>query len=337
MAQQVTLTIPPGGSLGVCIQRNNAGQCFVASKNGNASALCVGDVILSMNGIVLASVDGGLQAWKKLFLAFVSVPRKLVVQRGPLLQQNASVKNEPQPETVGSSMIGNYIPPPNAQPSAVKSNVSVNPTPSAQPGPPAINLQHAPLPSSGLPTLHRPQMQHAPPQQPPAKLPPPPTATATRDSIALMAMELAKSSKPSVATTAAYAKVQQMAQYSQSKPNAASAAAYARAHQQLAQYYPQSSKPNAASAAAYARAQQQLANSSKQLAATLAKTQQKKKHALKPSSHGNTTTSSNKKAKKSTSGRKEWNHDDNYMKMMRDGFRESSYTISHFHFFEDSS
>ena len=295
MAQQLTLNIPPGGSLGVCIQQNS-GQCVVVSKNSNASALCVGDVILSMNGIVFASVDGGLHAWKKLFLAFVAVPRKLIVQRP--LQQPASahapnnvaaeqVKSEPQPKPTGG--ISNHHPPLPAQPSAIKSNVN---------NLPSFAQQHIPLPSSGLPTLHPPQMQHhAPPPQPPTKPAPP---TTTRDSIALMAMELAKSSKPSVANTAAYAKAQQLAHAQSSKPSGGTTA----------------------SAAAYAKAQRQLSESSKQLAASLAKMQQKK-HALKPSSHGNTTAASNKKAKKSNaSGRKEWNHDDNYMKMMLDGFRE---------------
>ena len=43
----------------------------------------------------------------------------------------------------------------------------------------------------------------------------------------------------------------------------------------------------------------------------------KKKHALKASSHGNTTTKTKK-----TKTIKGWSHDDNYMKLLRDGFRK---------------
>ncbi|KAL7541872.1 hypothetical protein ACHAXR_011301 [Thalassiosira sp. AJA248-18] len=82
MATQVSITLP-GGPLGVLIQRSTSGQCFIHSKTNAASPLFAGDIILNMNGIVLADVEGGVGAWSKLFQAFASMPRNLVVLRSP--------------------------------------------------------------------------------------------------------------------------------------------------------------------------------------------------------------------------------------------------------------
>ena len=286
MAEQFNLTIPIGESLGVFILKagDGSGQCIVASKTNAASSIAVGDVILSMNGIILANVDGGVSAWVKLFAAFMSMPRNLVVQRS----SSQETSTRPAPAVAAPRELQSAAA--TVKPSAVV--ISNYPPPPAQP--------YFPLPPAGLSTQGRPQTQYVP--LPPASVPTyAAPAPSTTNSIALKALELAKSSKPSESTNAAYAKALKMP----SKPTTNSIALKAK-----------SSKPSESTKAAYAKA---LKMPSKP---------QPKKHALKPSSHGNTmATGSNKKAKKSTtkSGRKiikDWNHDDNYMKMMRDGFRE---------------
>ena len=302
MAEQFNLTIPTGESLGVFILKagDGSGQCIVASKTNAASSIAVGDVILSMNGIILANVDGGVSAWVKLFAAFMSMPRNLVVQRSS--SQETSTRPAPAiavPRELQSAAA-------TVKPSAVV--ISNYPPPPAQP--------YFPLPPAGLPTQSRPQTQYVP--LPAASVPTHAApAPSTTTSIALKALELAKSSKPSAATTNSIAlKALELAK--SSKPSESTNAAYAKARKMP-------SKP----------------------ALKMPSKPQPKKHALKPSSHGNTmATGSNKKAKKSItdlelyersrknggsltkepkSGRKiikDWNHDDNYMKMMRDGFRE---------------
>ena len=47
----------------------------------SSSPLRVRDVILSMNGIRLKDVEGGLESWVRLFVAFCSGPRNLAVAR----------------------------------------------------------------------------------------------------------------------------------------------------------------------------------------------------------------------------------------------------------------
>ncbi|KAL7534170.1 hypothetical protein ACHAXR_005696, partial [Thalassiosira sp. AJA248-18] len=83
---QVSVTLPHG-PLGVTIQRKGAnGQCVVTSKTaysagGPANPLEVKDVIVSLNGIILADVEGGMNAWMTLFQVFDGTGRNLVVQR----------------------------------------------------------------------------------------------------------------------------------------------------------------------------------------------------------------------------------------------------------------
>ena len=104
--QKLTLTLPPG-PLGVSIQlrldddvvqrlvaladegrSNDPGEtgagplCVVTSKNDPNSMLEPNDVILSLNGITLSDVTGGLGAWVTLFGAFAE--RSVVVLRRPM-------------------------------------------------------------------------------------------------------------------------------------------------------------------------------------------------------------------------------------------------------------
>lgn len=80
MAHQISITLPPG-PLGVGLRRSDTGQCYINSKTNASSPLLVGDIIVKMNGIVLADVQDGTQAWPKLFQAFASMPKNLVVLR----------------------------------------------------------------------------------------------------------------------------------------------------------------------------------------------------------------------------------------------------------------
>lgn len=76
----VTICLPPG-PLGVAIQQSvDNGLCIVTSKSNDDSPLEVNDIIISLNGISLSEVEGGLPSWIKLFEAFASGSRALVVQ-----------------------------------------------------------------------------------------------------------------------------------------------------------------------------------------------------------------------------------------------------------------
>ncbi|KAL3773368.1 hypothetical protein ACHAW5_006458 [Stephanodiscus triporus] len=82
--RQISVALP-AGSLGVGIQeQDGTGLCVVTSaprRESSPSPLRVNDVVLSMNGIRLADVEGGLDAWVRLFAAFASGPRNLIVVR----------------------------------------------------------------------------------------------------------------------------------------------------------------------------------------------------------------------------------------------------------------
>ena len=77
--QSLNISIPPG-SLGVGINKIN-GYCTVSSKTNQHSLLEVNDIITSLNGIKLVECEGGVTAWVTLFGAFSSSLRNLVVQR----------------------------------------------------------------------------------------------------------------------------------------------------------------------------------------------------------------------------------------------------------------
>ena len=80
MAQSINITIPPG-PLGVGIISED-GNCVISSKsNQSNSPLMVDDIIISLNGIKLSQIEGGVDGWVRLFQMFGQVQRNLVVQR----------------------------------------------------------------------------------------------------------------------------------------------------------------------------------------------------------------------------------------------------------------
>ena len=83
MASSSTQTLNialPTGSLGIGIKLGSDGNCVVSSAL-STSPLQVDDIIVSLNGINLKTVDGGVEALVTLFSAFSLVERNLVVQR----------------------------------------------------------------------------------------------------------------------------------------------------------------------------------------------------------------------------------------------------------------
>ena len=70
------------GPLNIGIKMNSADDCVVSRKEPQSnSPLQVGDILLSLNGITLRDVEGGTEAWGKLFSAFNTGERKVKVQR----------------------------------------------------------------------------------------------------------------------------------------------------------------------------------------------------------------------------------------------------------------
>ena len=94
-AQLLTIYLLPG-PLGIGIKMSTTGECVVSSKAPQSqSPLQVGDILLSLNGISLVDVDGGTDAWCKLFSAFDNVERKVKVQRDTTAVDNKKfIKNE---------------------------------------------------------------------------------------------------------------------------------------------------------------------------------------------------------------------------------------------------
>ena len=93
--QPLTIYLLPG-PLGIGIKMSTTtGECIVSSKAPQSkSPLQVGDILLSLNGISLVDVDGGTDAWCKLFSAFDNVERKVKVQRDNTAVINKkSIKN----------------------------------------------------------------------------------------------------------------------------------------------------------------------------------------------------------------------------------------------------
>ena len=99
MAHQISITLPPG-PLGVGLRRSDTGQCYINSKTNASSPLLVGDIIVKMNGIVLADVQDGTQAWPKLFQAFASMPKNLIVLRRIAPSVRTAVAAPPAPMIV---------------------------------------------------------------------------------------------------------------------------------------------------------------------------------------------------------------------------------------------
>jgi len=80
MAQSINITIPPGPlGVGIISEDDN---CVISSKsNQSNSPLMVDDIIISLNGIKLSNIEGGVDGWVRLFQMFGQVQRNLVVQR----------------------------------------------------------------------------------------------------------------------------------------------------------------------------------------------------------------------------------------------------------------
>ena len=103
------------GPLGVCVAKAENGWWFVSSKSNASSPLQVDDVIVSLNGVKLVDVEGGVKAIVKLFQAFGAGPRNLVVGRVPtspsplaatasVTTAPAAIKKEPaRPDCVSSA------------------------------------------------------------------------------------------------------------------------------------------------------------------------------------------------------------------------------------------
>ena len=69
------------GPLNIGIKMNSADDCVSRKEPQSNSPLQVGDILLSLNGITLRDVEGGTDAWCKLFSAFNTGERKVNVQR----------------------------------------------------------------------------------------------------------------------------------------------------------------------------------------------------------------------------------------------------------------
>jgi len=93
--QPLTIYLLPG-PLGIGIKMSTTGECIVSSKAPQSrSPLQVGDILLSLNGISLVDVEGGTDAWCKLFSAFDTVERKVKVRRDDTAVDNKKfIKNE---------------------------------------------------------------------------------------------------------------------------------------------------------------------------------------------------------------------------------------------------
>mmetsp|Transcript_18983 Transcript_18983/g.29286 ORF Transcript_18983/g.29286 Transcript_18983/m.29286 type:complete len:463 (-) Transcript_18983:148-1536(-) len=79
--------IVPAGDLGVTMKMGVNGMCTVVEKTVEDYPLNVLDVIVSLNGIKLAEVQDGEDAWAKLFDTFKAAPMNLVVCRGGGLEE----------------------------------------------------------------------------------------------------------------------------------------------------------------------------------------------------------------------------------------------------------
>ena len=76
------ISLSQGRRLGFGIMKRNS-QCVVATKDDLKAPVEIGDTIISLNGITLSQVHGGLDAWVTLFSAFAHDARTIVVHRAP--------------------------------------------------------------------------------------------------------------------------------------------------------------------------------------------------------------------------------------------------------------
>ena len=80
------ISLSQGRRLGFGIMKRNS-QCVVATKDDLKAPVEIGDTIISLNGITLSQVHGGLDAWVTLFSAFAHNTRTIVVQRASRKKQ----------------------------------------------------------------------------------------------------------------------------------------------------------------------------------------------------------------------------------------------------------
>eukprot|EP00956_Cyclotella_meneghiniana_P034758 scaffold108009_cov65-Cyclotella_meneghiniana.AAC.1 len=80
------ISLSQGRRLGFGIMKRNS-QCVVATKDDLKAPVEIGDTIISLNGITLSQVHGGLDAWVTLFSAFAHDARTIVVHRAPKKKQ----------------------------------------------------------------------------------------------------------------------------------------------------------------------------------------------------------------------------------------------------------
>lgn len=121
MVERFNVVLHPGRPLGMTVQRAFDGTCVIVSQIGNAgatigatprpSAFRDNDVIVSLNGITLAEVEGGVSAWITLFSAFESVERNVVV-----LRRDDSLGKEVTTTTLTTGNDETAVPPPKSPP-----------------------------------------------------------------------------------------------------------------------------------------------------------------------------------------------------------------------------
>lgn len=99
MAHNFEEVLLPAGTLGVVIKMDAIGMCRVVEKSVEDYPLNPLDVIISLNGMKLADVQGSEESWAKLFDIFKDSPMKLVVCRGGvgLKQKSTLEKKSPKP------------------------------------------------------------------------------------------------------------------------------------------------------------------------------------------------------------------------------------------------
>jgi len=71
----------PQGALDVSVNEDSSGNCVVISKENEASPLCVGDILRTLNGVKLAEMEGKTSAWAKVFQESSTSTRRVLVQR----------------------------------------------------------------------------------------------------------------------------------------------------------------------------------------------------------------------------------------------------------------
>lgn len=76
----------PEGALGVSVREDSSGNCVVISKENEASPLCVGDVLRTLNGVKLAEMEAKKTGWAKLFQESSNKTMRVMVQR-PIPQE----------------------------------------------------------------------------------------------------------------------------------------------------------------------------------------------------------------------------------------------------------